>query len=202
MLARSPQGWWWYEKSTDRWSTLPAPDLGAGNIVIDELDDDTMRRPEEARDAYNRVLAQSPKDVQARYGVFFAYVELEDFTAAYATIDSLVSDEPIWRRYRNDPTPHDNPERGYAETMAAQARFYGNQLGEAWDRLVRLSDAAPANGNTRLALYQVANARGWPRRAQTEAEIAASLAPRDVGARIALVEVAINAYRFSEAQRM
>ena len=161
-----------------------------------------MRRPEEARDAYNRVLAQSPKDVQARYGVFFAYVELEDFTAAYATIDSLVSDEPVWRRYRNDPTPHDNPERGYAETMAAQARFYGNQLGEAWDRLVRLSDAAPANGNTRLALYQVANARGWPRRAQTDAEIAASLAPRDVGARIALVEVAINAYRFSEAQRM
>ena len=57
-------------------------------------------------------------------------------------------------------------ERGYAETTAAQARFYGNQLGEAWDRLVRLSDAAPANANTRLALYQVANARGWPRRAR------------------------------------
>ena len=161
-----------------------------------------MRRPEAARDAYNRVLAQTPKDVQARYAVFFAYVELDDFTAAYATIDSLVSDEPIWRYYRDDPTPQPNPERGYAETTAAQARAYGNQLGEAWDRLVRLSDAAPANANTRLALYQVANARGWPRRAQTEAEIAASLAPRDVGSRIALVETAINAYRFADAQRM
>ena len=161
-----------------------------------------MRRPDAARDAYNRVLAQTPKDVLARYGVFFAYVELEDFTAAYATIDSLVSDEPVWRVYHNDPTRYPNPERGYAETMAAQARFYGNQLGEAWDRLVSLSDAAPANANTRLALYQVANARGWPRRAQEEAEIAASLAPLEIGSRIALVETAINAYRFADAQRM
>ena len=161
-----------------------------------------MRRPEAARDAYNRILAQSPKDVVARYAVFFAYVELNDFTAAYAAIDSLVSDEPVWRYYRDDPTPQPNVERGYAETTAAQARAYGNQLGEAWDRLVRLSDTAPANANTRLALYQVANARGWPRRAQTEAEIAASLAPRDIGSRIALVETAINAYRFADAQRM
>jgi hypothetical protein len=48
----------------------------------------------------------------------------------------------------------------------------------------------------------VANARGWPRRAREEAEIAASLAPRDLGSRIALVEVAITRYRFAEAQRM
>jgi len=161
-----------------------------------------MRRPEDARDAYNRILAQSPKDVQARYGAFFAAVELDDFTTAYTTIDLLTSEQPVWRSYRNDPARHDNPERGYAETMAAQARYYGNQLGEAWDRLVKLSDAAPANGNTRLALYQVANGRGWPRRAQEEAEIAAGLAPRDLGSRIALIEVAINAYRFTEAERM
>jgi biofilm PGA synthesis protein PgaA len=161
-----------------------------------------LRRPEEARDAYKRVLAQTPKDVQARYAVFFAYVELEDFAAAYATIDSLVSDEPIWRVYLGDPTRHANSERFYAETMAAQARHYGNQLSEAWDRLVRLSDAAPANANTRLALYQVANARGWPRRAEEEAQIAASLAPGDLGSRIALVETAISAHRFTDAQRM
>jgi biofilm PGA synthesis protein PgaA len=161
-----------------------------------------MRRPSDAREAYNRVLAQSPKDVQARYGVFFASVELDDFRMAYAIIDSLTSDEPIWRYYRNDQMRHDNVEHDYAQTMAAQARFYGNQLGEAWNRLIRLSDAAPGNGNTRLAIYQVANARGWPRRAEEEAQIAASLAPRNVGSRIALIEVAINAYRFNEAQHM
>ena len=161
-----------------------------------------VRRPEDARDAFARILAQSPKDVAARYGTFYAAVDLDDFRTAYATIDALVADEPIWRRYRNDPSQHDNPDRAFAETTAAQARYYGNQLGEAWDRLIRLSDAAPANPNSRLALYQVANGRGWPRRAEEEAQIAASLAPRDLGSRIALIEVAINAYRFAEAQRM
>ena len=161
-----------------------------------------LRRPEEAREAYERVLAPSPKDVKARYGKFYASVELEDFTTAYATIDALVADEPIWRGYKDDPTRYDNPERASAEVTAAQARFYGNQLGDAWDRITGISDAAPANANARLAVYQIANARGWPRRAEAEGEIAASLAPDGVGSKIALIEVAIANYRFAEAQRM
>jgi biofilm PGA synthesis protein PgaA len=161
-----------------------------------------LRRPEEARNAYNRVLARSPENVQARIGLFYSSAELEDFTTAYAVIDSLTNDVPIWRVSRNDPTRYPNPARGSVETMAAVARFYGNQLGEAWNRLIRLSDAAPANPSLRRAVYGVANARGWPRRAREEAEIAAGLAPNDLASRIALVEVAINTYRFAEAQRL
>ena len=161
-----------------------------------------LQRPGAAREVYERVLARSPKDVQARYGKFYASVELEDFTTAYATIDALVGDEPIWRSYKDDPSRYDNSERAYAQVTAAQARFYGNQLGEAWERITKFSDAAPANPNGRLALYQIANARGWPQRAEVEAQIASSLAPRDVGSKIALIEVAMANYRFAEAQRM
>ena len=161
-----------------------------------------LRRPGEARDAYNRVLAQSPKDVAARYGVFYASVELEDFSTAYAVIDALVADEPVWRSYGDDPSRYDNPDRAYAEVTAAQARFYGNQLSEAWARITALSYAAPANPAARLARYQIAHARGWRRQATAEAEIAASLAPRDMGSRIALIETAMDNYRFAEARRM
>jgi biofilm PGA synthesis protein PgaA len=161
-----------------------------------------LRQPAAAREAYERVLAQSPKDVQARYGKFYASVELEDFATAYATIDALVGDEPIWRGYKDDPSRYNNPERAYAQVTAAQARLYGNQLGEAWERITKFSDAAPANPNGRLALYQIANARGWPQRAEVEAQIAASLAPDEVGSKIALIEVAMANYRFGEAQRM
>ena len=159
-----------------------------------------LRRPEEARGAFARVLAQSPKDIRARYGQFYAAVELEDFTTAYAVIDTLVGDEPTYRYYKDGPARYDNQERAYAEITAAQARFYGNQLSDAWARITRISDAVPANPTARLAVYQIANARGWPRRA--EAEVAASLAPRDLGSRIALVEVAIAGYRFAEAQKL
>jgi biofilm PGA synthesis protein PgaA len=161
-----------------------------------------VRRPEDARQAYERVLAENPKDVAARYGKFYASTDLDDFTTAYAVIDALVADEPIWRGYKDDPTRYPNADRAYAEVTAAQARFYGNQLGEAWARITKFSDAAPADPNGRLALYQIANARGWPQRATTEGQIAASLAPDSVGSRIALIEVAMANYRFAEAQRM
>lgn len=161
-----------------------------------------IRRPEAARDAYNRVLAVSPRDVAARYGLFYAATDLEDFNTAYATIDRLVADEPVWRTYRNDPTRYGNVDRQYAEVTAAQARFYGNQLGEAWDRIVRLSDAAPADPTARLAKYQIANARGWPQLARTEGGIAASLAPDTLSARLTTIELAIAGHRYREAQRL
>ena len=161
-----------------------------------------LRRPREARAAYERVLAASPKDVAARYGVFYAATELEDYATAYATIDALVDDEPVWRTYKDDPTRYDNADRQYAEVTAAQARFYGNQLGEAWARITKIADAAPADGTARMAQYQIANARGWPQRARTEAGIAASLAPDSVAARSALIERAMADHRYREAQRM
>ncbi len=167
-----------------------------------------LRRPEEASAAYRRVLAGSPRDVpadtrtMARYGLFYAAVELEDFDTAYATIDSLVNDEPIWRTFRDDPTRHGNPDRAYAEVTAAAARYNGNQLADAWARITRIADAAPANKWARMTLYQVAHARGWPRRAETEGQIAAGLDPDSVGSKIALVEIAMANYRFAEAQRM
>ncbi len=167
-----------------------------------------LRRPEEAIAAYRRVLAANPKDVpadtqiMARYGLFYAAVEAEDFDTAYATIDALVNDEPIWRMYRDDPTRHDNPDRAYAEVTAATARYNGNQLADAWARITRIADAAPANKQARLTLYQVARARDWPRRAEVEGEIAASLEPDSAEAKIALVEIAMANYRFAEAGRM
>ena len=161
-----------------------------------------LRRPAEARDAYRRVLAQSPNELTARYGLFYASAELEDFTTAYATIDAIVADQPIWRQYAGAAARHPNDDRMDAEVTAAQARFYGNDLAEAWARIVKLSAAAPADVGARFTLYQVANARGWPRRATEEGEIAASLAPDSLTAKITLIEIAIAHYRFVEAQQM
>ena len=162
-----------------------------------------LRQPEEAQAAYRRVLAANPKDVtgetriKARYGLFYAAVELEDFDTAYATIDALVQDEPIWRTYRDDRSRHANPDRAYAEVTAASARYYGNQLADAWARITRIADAAPANKWARLTVYQMARARGWPRRAEVEGEIAASLDPDSAASKIALAEIAIANYRFA-----
>jgi biofilm PGA synthesis protein PgaA len=127
---------------------------------------------------------------------------MEDFETAYQTIDALVDDEPTWRTYHDDAARHDNADRAYAEVTAASARYFGNQLADAWARITRIADAAPANKFARLTLYEIARARGWPRRAQVEGEIAASLDPDSLGTKVALAEIALANYRFTEAQRM
>jgi biofilm PGA synthesis protein PgaA len=161
-----------------------------------------LKQPGPSREAYERVLAESPDDVQARYGVFYASVELEDYEAAYTAIDTLVNAEPLWRTYRNDPSRYANPERASAEVTAAAARYYGNQLGEAWARITRVTAAAPALANARIATSQISAARGWPMRAEAEAQIAASLAPRRVDTQIALAETAAANQRLTDADRI
>jgi len=162
-----------------------------------------MHRRKDARDAFERVLAAEPRNVSARYGQFFSSIELEDFRTAYAAIDILLKgDEPIWQTYVNDATRYANPERTTAEVAAADARLYGNQLGEAWDRISALNRAAPANGNVRVSSAEIALARGWPRLAEEEAQIAASLVPYSLGGRITLVQVAVANFRFDEADRL
>jgi biofilm PGA synthesis protein PgaA len=161
-----------------------------------------MRRRQEARAAYEHILESEPHNIPARYGQYFVAVELEDFSTAYAAIDILLRrDEPIWRRFVGDETRYANSERTTAEIAAADARLYGNQLGEAWDRISTLSRAAPANGQMRVSAAQIAAARGWPRLAEAEAQIAESLAPRDLGGQIMLVEVALANFRYAEANR-
>ncbi len=160
-----------------------------------------LRRPGPARERYERVLAQDPKNVQARYGQFYASVELEDFTTAYAAIATLDKGEPVWRVEAGDATRYPNPERPTIEITAAKGRLYADQLGEAWDRLLPMRDAAPANPDIRTAAQEIAGARGWPRLAREEAEIAASLAPEDLARRLGLVEVAIKDFRYAEADR-
>jgi biofilm PGA synthesis protein PgaA len=167
-----------------------------------------LRHPKQARAAYRRVLAAGPGRVSddtllnARYGVFYASVELEDFKTAYATIDALVRDLPIWRTYHNDPTRQSNPDRAFAEITQANSRFYGNQLAKAWDEIVRISDAAPANPSARMSRYAIARARGWPRLAQAEGQIAISLEPDSLDAKTARIEMALAEYRFTDARRM
>jgi biofilm PGA synthesis protein PgaA len=167
-----------------------------------------LRRPEEARAAYRRVLAAGAKELPAelrttaRYGMFYSAVELEDFATAYAMIDALLHDQPMWRTYNDFSRALRQSRSRLCRSHGGERAHYGNQLADAWARITRIAAAAPTNKDARLALYQIANGRGWPRRAKAEAQIAAHLDPDALGPKIALAEIAMASYRFTEAKRM
>ena len=159
-----------------------------------------LRRPEEARQSYETVLASDPEDTVARYGLFYAQVEAEDFEAAYRTIDELAAKTSPWIRFRDDPGRYPNWEYAEAQLAAGLARFYGDQLGEALDRVTPLAAVAPASAGNRIATANIMNARGWPRQAEEEARIAASLDPVDPGIQTMLAGLDIQRHRLRQAQ--
>ena len=87
-----------------------------------------------------------------------------------------------------------------AQALAAIARYYAGEPREAWRRLQPLVDGAPALAFLRSAKAEIAAARGWPRLADEESHIAASLAPPDRSTEIALAEAALARKRYDEAE--
>ena len=160
-----------------------------------------LRRPGEARVAYNEVIEAEPQNQAAKVGKFFTEVEEEDFDAAFATIDAIAGSEARVVRPGADTAMWGNPDWIGDQVTAALARNYANMNAEAWARLDYLSERAPALGYLRGALGSVAAARGWPRRAAEEVEIAATLSPLDLGGQVDYADSRLWLREYEEARR-
>lgn len=159
------------------------------------------RRPNEALQAYQDVLAANPNNRDARIGLFFAQVESEDFDAAFASADSLASEGAAWRTAGSDAAPRPNEDWLDSQILAAQARRFADIPADAWRRIDPLADAAPGAPYLRLERGEIAEARGWRRLGHEEILIAKSLAPEDFGIDLALAESQFRRRDWSGSQQ-
>ncbi len=147
-----------------------------------------LHRPGEALANYDAVLAAEPDNIQAGYGRFFALVETEDFQAAYAQIDAMAASRPRFVAYAGGQASNPDREYLFATTLAAESRLWGNEVAAGFARLQPIADGAPASPTVRFAMAGAYGARGWPRRADAETQIAASLDPEGLTGQVALAE--------------
>jgi len=147
-----------------------------------------LRQPARARRAYQDVLDSDKNNREARIGLFYAEIESEDYSAAFANVDAQASAEGPRRDTPGRSRPEPNDDWLGAQILAANARHYADMHAAAWDRLLPLAQRAPGLGYLRSAMGSVAAARGWPRLAEEEVLIAASLAPEDRGIEVALAD--------------
>lgn len=104
-----------------------------------------------------------PYAVKAAY--FYALLESGQYDAAVRWADRLAGTEPPYA-YANVPELRtENPDDASALELAALARSYTDRLADAEQRLQSLLRVAPADSDARLALADVYEMRGWPRRA-------------------------------------
>ena len=103
-----------------------------------------LRRPAEARTAYEAVLATDPRLRSARVGLFFALLEDEQVSAALALADAMAAEggPKTWRQARRRSRRR-NWDSLDGQTLAATARYYAGANREAWRRLQPLVNGAP-----------------------------------------------------------
>lgn len=119
-----------------------------------------LQQPEKAVELYKKVLEATPGQFGAQIGLFYAYIESEDFDSAYALIDKVAAAQPVWRQQGGGPA-RPNQSKLDSDMTAALARAYGNQLPEAQERLEALVTDAPLNAGLRGELAGIYRQRGW-----------------------------------------
>ncbi len=172
-----------YERLIDQGVTRfpPYVQAAAGESYL------SLRQPERAIELLEPAIEKYPDDLDARYALYYAYLESGRYEKSLAYIDALADSLPA-REWRPDNKEWEwSVDKLYARTIAAQARAHVGRLDVAAGRLEELLEQAPADPDVRNALASVALWRGWPRRAQTEYRIVLAQDPENLGARIGTI---------------
>jgi biofilm PGA synthesis protein PgaA len=160
-----------------------------------------LERPTLAVDVYHKALEREPKNYNARLALFYAYTDLDDFRRAYALIDELAAEQPVWLRHPRSRTDHRNPVRLEADVAAALARSYADELSEAQQRLDGMVALAPASFELRQELASVHLRRGWPRQALHEYQLLRGEDPHSRSARIGEAGALFARHRYPETEQ-
>lgn len=161
-----------------------------------------LREPEQARDLYLAVLEEKPDFHDARIGLYYAYLESEDFDRAKATLDEALAREPEYLFPEYASLRRHNAR--HRELQRARAMFlaYDEQPGaalEAQQPLLMTAAMDPWLRSDRAAVYGF---RGWPRRSLEEFDWLLAAEPYALDARIGRAEqlMALGHYETSWAE--
>ncbi len=144
----------------------------------------STRQPEEAVILLEQAVKAYPDDLDARYALYYAYLESGQYEQSLAYIDALAASLPDRQWQPGSKEWQWSVDKLYAQTVSAQARAYVGKLSLAEKRLRELVAQAPADSDARNALGGVMLWRGWPRKALTEYRIVLAQDEENLGARI------------------
>jgi biofilm PGA synthesis protein PgaA len=157
-------------------------------------------QPYTAQELYKQVLSKSPNNYQAQSGLFYAYIEAEDFDEAYELIDRLFEKEPVFQGFSGGKYRVPNGRYLDLGVMTIMARYFGDQLEEAWKKIDELVQNAPANNWLLEVRGQVSNAREWYHQARGDYHHAALLKPDSLDAKAGEVSSLIALRKYSQAR--
>lgn len=160
-----------------------------------------LEQPEQARELYAQVLQATPRDVNARLGLYYALLEMEDFTAALGVVNAMNAEQAAWLHPGGSKGPKRNPNKLDAEIAAALGQSFAGNLSEAQSRFEQMRQLAPQNPDLRHELAGVYAARDWPRRALESYRLGLTVEPEHRGMQtgLAATQLRLNEFETAEA---
>lgn len=160
------------------------------------------RKPKEALKLYREAVREQPENLETQLGLFYAFIEAEDFDAAFEHIDALAAAQPRRQHTQSEVTARPNPGFSEARRAAAMARAYGDMLQDAEARLAEHVREAPFDLAARNEMATVYLWRGWPRRAEKEWRLTQAVEPDNINVRLGLAKARQEQQDFREAEQL
>jgi biofilm PGA synthesis protein PgaA len=158
------------------------------------------RNPDKSHEIYQQILKEDPYNYQAQIGLFYSSIEDEDFDSAYDFIDDLFKKEPVFQSFSDKKYRLPNERYLDIGVLAILARFYGDQLEEAWTKIDDLVQNAPTNHWLTETRAQISNAREWHRQALYDYHYALLLEPNSLAAKAGEASSLIALRRYEQAR--
>ena len=155
-----------------------------------------VRKPEQAAALYESARREIVDDFNLELAYFFALGESERHADAIAQIDALKERTPV--RHRDGRPNHDAQT---ARAMAALARVFTDRPAHAEALAAKVIEDAPYSAESRALAASVAQARGWPRRADEEYRRALASDPESAGLRAERIGPLLDLHEFATARR-
>lgn len=133
-----------------------------------------FREPKKAAKLYEQVLESKPDRFDTRLGLYFAYIESEDFKNAGKVRDKLEKETPEWVVERGLPRYNWNKQRVVLEK--GWWLLYQNRLSEGQSFFEDQLERAPANLAARSGTGFAAAWRGWPHQALEDYDVLITMA--------------------------
>jgi biofilm PGA synthesis protein PgaA len=188
----------WMAQVVDEYEALRSEQVSLPGYALQAVADAFLylEQPRQAGDLYQQVLQRDPQNYEASQGLFFAYVEQEDFERALALAETLCASQAKASHGGDDPSRFDT------ELLATMGQWFAGDLAGAQSRLTPMYNRAPANIDIIGELGGLYGARGWPRRAEETLGLGLALDPAYLSLRTGWAENRLDLAEFSQAEQL
>lgn len=172
----------------------PYAQAAAGDSLL------AIRRPEDAIHALEGAAAALPDDIDTQVVLAYAYLESERHADALAHLQKIAAREPAWPKVPGAPVGYQNWNRYQADTNLAMIHAYSSDPVTAQAALAPMARLAPNNADLQAKLGTVFMQRGWEDQALERFNVAHTIDPLSLQARIGQVGALAQVGRIDQAR--